>query len=162
MSGNNSIADCSLPTTETASHQVAIAILYQANRFLLQLRDDNPFIYWPGQWAFFGGHLEPGEVPARALRRELVEEIGYEPAIVTHFCSALIQESGILRHVFYAPLTVAIESLALNEGMDLELATVEEIHHGRLYSHQINEIRLIAPPHRQILLNFLQSGIKML
>lgn len=147
--------------TETVQHQVAIAILYQNNQFLLQLRDDNPQIYWPGQWAFFGGHLEVGEVPAEAMQRELLEEIGYVPPQVTHFNSGLTPENSILRHVFYAPLQAEIESLQLNEGMDLGLATIEDIEAGRLYSHQVGEIRSIAPPHRQILLDFLQSGIKM-
>lgn len=156
----DSVGD-SLPTAVSAGHQVSIAILYQENQFLLQLRDDNPDIYWPGQWAFFGGHLEPGERPEAAMQRELLEEIGYAPASVRHFCSALIEEAGILRHVFYAPLAVTIDSLELNEGMDLGLASVTHIHSGRLYSHRIGEIRSISPPHRQILLNFLQSGIKM-
>jgi len=148
-------------TPEVAQHQVAIAILYQKNQFLLQLRDDNPQIYWPGQWAFFGGHLEAGEVPSEAMQRELLEEIGYAPSRVTHFNSCFIPETGILRHVFYAPLQVEINSLELNEGMDLGLASPEDIDAGRLYSHRIGEIRSIASPHRQILLNFLQSGIKM-
>lgn len=155
------IGDNLQQTTEWAGHQVSIAILYQNNQFLLQLRDDNPNIYWPGQWAFFGGHLEPGEQPEVAMHRELMEEIGYTPSRVTHFCSSSIPETRILRHVFYAPLTVAIESLELNEGMDLGLASPADIHNGKLYSRRIGEIRLISPPHQQILLDFLQSGIKM-
>ena len=54
--------------------EVAIAILYQGDRFLLQLRDDIPTIAWPGHWAFFGGHLEPGESADVAVQRELMEE----------------------------------------------------------------------------------------
>ncbi|HEY9639014.1 MAG TPA: NUDIX domain-containing protein, partial [Coleofasciculaceae cyanobacterium] len=49
---------------------VAIAILYQNNRFLMQLRDENPEIAYPGCWAFFGGHIEPEEPPDIAIRRE--------------------------------------------------------------------------------------------
>ncbi|MEK6914066.1 MAG: NUDIX domain-containing protein [Nanoarchaeota archaeon] len=33
-----------------------------------------PF-YWPGNVAIFGGHLEPGENPVQALKREMKEEI---------------------------------------------------------------------------------------
>ena len=155
------IVNDSLQATGNIQHQVAIAILYQANKFLLQLRDDKPTIYWPGQWAFFGGHLEPGEFPEVAMRRELIEEIGYAPAAITHFNSCLVEETGILRHVFYAALIPDITSLELNEGMDLGLATPEDIHAGKLYSNRIGEIRPIASPHRQILLDFLQSSIKM-
>lgn len=155
------IVNNSSQATGSISPQVAIAILYQGNKFLLQLRDDKPTIYWPGQWAFFGGRLEPGELPDVAMRRELTEEIGHVPATVTHLNSCLVEETGILRHVFYAALLPDIQSLELNEGMDLGLATPEDIHAGKLYSHRIGEIRSIASPHRQILLDFLQSDIKM-
>jgi hypothetical protein len=40
--------------------QVAIAILYRQDQFLLQLRDNIPNIAYPGHWGFFGGHLDPG------------------------------------------------------------------------------------------------------
>lgn len=148
-----------LQVVESGHPQAAIAVLYQEDQFLLQLRDDNPEIRWPGQWAFFGGHVERQEFPDAAMRRELLEEIGHVPAAMTHFRSYL-GDTGFIRHVFYAPLTVAIESLQLNEGMDLGLATIADIHNGSLHSYRLSEIRPIAPPHRQILLDFLQSGIK--
>lgn len=58
-------------------HHVAIAILYRDNKFLMQLRDNIPTIVYPGYWAFFGGHIEPGETPEVAVRREVLEEINY-------------------------------------------------------------------------------------
>lgn len=33
----------------------------------------------PGEWAFAGGHIEDGETPEEAARRETQEETGYEP-----------------------------------------------------------------------------------
>ena len=33
----------------------------------------------PGEWAFAGGHIEAGETPEEAARRETQEETGYEP-----------------------------------------------------------------------------------
>ena len=48
---------------------VAMAIIYQNNKYLMQLRDDIPSIVYPGVWAFFGGHLEPGESPEAGLRK---------------------------------------------------------------------------------------------
>src|SRR4051812_4970585 len=43
--------------------RVAAVILYQGDRVLLQHRDDDPALRWPGRWAIFGGHVEDGETP---------------------------------------------------------------------------------------------------
>ena len=140
--------------------QVAVALLHQGDRFLLQLRDDNPKILYPGHWAFFGGHLEPDESPEAAIERELIEEIGYQPPVIHYFRAYTIDspDSQILRHVFYAPLLEEISTLALNEGMDLGLASLAEIQQGNLFSSRLQQKRPIGMPHRQILLDFLQTG----
>ena len=56
---------------------MAVAIIHQDGKYLMQLQDDIVGIAYPGVWGFFGGHLEPGELPEAGLRRELIEEIGY-------------------------------------------------------------------------------------
>jgi len=137
--------------------QVALAILYQDDRCLLQLRDDIPTIAHPGKWAFFGGHLDPGETPEVGLKRELVEEIGYTPPTVTLFHSYQRTDAPVDRHVFYAPLNVDMTALQLNEGMDMGLASYPEIQQGYCYSTHLQEHRPIAFPHQQILLEFYQS-----
>lgn len=133
---------------------VAVAILHQGDRFLMQLRDDIPTIAYPGYWGFFGGHIEPGETPEQALKRELQEEIGYtftgKP--VKFGC---YNEPQVIRHVFAVPLMVACEDLVLTEGWDLKLLTPQEIECGSCYSAQANQVREIGPRHRQILLDFL-------
>lgn len=139
----------------------AIAILYRDNQFLLQLRDDLPQIRYPGHWAFFGGHVEAGETPEVAVQRELQEEIGYTPPQVRYFRSDLTDRK-IIRHVFYGPLLIAPEKLELNEGQDLGLSTIEEVQQGYRYSVRLKENRPLAKPHRQILLDFLQTGIAMI
>jgi 8-oxo-dGTP pyrophosphatase MutT (NUDIX family) len=54
----------------------AAAILVDADgRYLLQLRDDVPHIWYPGHWGAFGGSVEAGEDALAALRRELAEEL---------------------------------------------------------------------------------------
>jgi 8-oxo-dGTP pyrophosphatase MutT (NUDIX family) len=145
------------PLTHEARPAVAIAILYQNHQFLMQLRDNNPKIIYPGYWAFFGGHLEPDETPEDAVVRELLEEIGYAPPRITLFES--VADADVIRHVFHAPLTVPVEQLTLNEGWDLGLFSVEDIQRGDRYSQQARQVRPLGKPHQQILLEFLKRGL---
>lgn len=137
-----------------ARPEVAIAILYQGDRFLLQLRDDIPTIAWPGHWAFFGGHLEPGESPDEAMYRELEEEIGYAAPQLALF--QRLDDTGVVRHVYCGPLVVPVESLVLTEGLDLGLWSVDDIYRGKRFSTRANEERPLGRPHQQILLSFLE------
>lgn len=137
-------------------HHVAIAILYHQDQFLLQLRDNIPGIAYPGYWGLFGGHIELGETPANAMHRELLEEISYVPPTLIEFDS--YPGPQVVRHVYHAPLTVPVQDLVLREGWDLGLWTPAEIRQGKRYSEQADQIRLLAYPHQQILLNFLKSA----
>jgi 8-oxo-dGTP diphosphatase len=142
-----------------ATVEVAIAILYQDNQFLLQLRDDNPAILYPGYWAFCGGHLEPGEDADTAIRRELLEEIAHVPAGLTLFerSTTTGPEKTIIRNFYQAALEVPVSSLAVNEGQELGLASLEEIQRGDRYSQVLRETRPIGPPHQAMLLKFIAA-----
>ena len=54
---------------------VAAILVTADGRYLLQLRDDIPGIWYPGHWGMFGGSVDAGEDEIEALRRELREEI---------------------------------------------------------------------------------------
>lgn len=136
---------------------VAIAILYSSGKFLLQLRDDIPGIIYPGCWGLFGGHLEPGETPAFALERELLEEIGYVPPMLSEF--GCYSDSKVVRYVYHAPLTVELNQLVLGEGWDMGLLTSEQILQGSSYSVKANQVRPLAPPPQRILLDFISRGV---
>ncbi|MBD2096095.1 NUDIX hydrolase [Trichocoleus sp. FACHB-591] len=140
-------------TVNDARRAVAIAILHRDNQFLLQLRDDIPGIPYPGYWAFFGGHLEPGETPEEAIQRELLEEIGHQPPALTKF--GIYADDKVVRHVFQGPLTVGIEALVLGEGWDFGFFTIEDIQRGDRYSEIAQQVRPLGPPHQKILLDFL-------
>lgn len=135
--------------------QVAIAILHQNDQFLMQLRDNIPTILYPGYWALFGGHIEPGETPEIAVKREILEEIGYDFPKFTPFAS--YWDEKVLRHVFHAPLLVGLEQLVLNEGWDMGLLTSKDIRQGNCYSKNAGEIRPLGPMHQRIMLDFIDS-----
>ena len=148
---------------EMPSKQVALAILYQENSFLMQLRDEKPEIIHPGCWGFFGGHLEPDEPPVVAMQRELLEEIGYAPPTLTPFLTYtedLPEGIRLTRHLFHAPLLVGVDTLQLNEGCDLGLVTIEEIQQGHRYSDRMGKPYPLGKPHQQILLKFIASGLR--
>ena len=138
---------------------VAMAIIYQQGKFLMQLRDDIPSILYPGVWGLFGGHLETGESPEIGLKRELLEEINYSVDTPKKFgCYA---DTKIIRHVFHLPLLVGIEALELNEGWDLGLVTPEDIHRGYCYSERAGEEKQLGAIHRNILLDFVNSKLSV-
>jgi 8-oxo-dGTP diphosphatase len=57
----------------------AVALIVDAaGRYLVQLRDAKPSIFFPDHWGCFGGALEPGETNEACLARELGEEIALD------------------------------------------------------------------------------------
>jgi 8-oxo-dGTP pyrophosphatase MutT (NUDIX family) len=64
---------------------VAAIIMQDDGRYLLLHRDDVPNIWYPGHWGCFGGALDEGEAPLDALRRELREELEWEPREARYF-----------------------------------------------------------------------------
>lgn len=136
--------------------KIAIAILQQGDKFLMQLRDNIPSIVNPGIWGFFGGHLEPGETPEIALRREIIEEIGYTlPEKVSQF--GIYEDEKAIRYVFHAFLEVSIDKLVLNEGWDMGLISLAEIRQGKAYSAIAQQERPLGSLHQKVLLEFTQN-----
>lgn len=136
---------------------VAMAMLHRNGCFLMQLRDDFEHIVHPGCWAFFGGHIEPGEDILLGLKRELQEEIGYVPRSLSLFQQN--EDKHKRRHYYHGSLSVPLSELQLNEGQDLALCSPEEILKGEKYSERLGEIRLLGKPHQQMLLALIESGL---
>jgi 8-oxo-dGTP diphosphatase len=145
------------PETDFVGPQtaVAVAILHQGDHLLLQLRDNIPTIVYPGTWALFGGHVEPGEHPNQAVARELLEEINYTLPQVQRF--GIYVDEKVVRYVYQAPLLVDIKDLTLNEGWDIGLLTAADIRRGSQFSAQAQAAKPIGIPHQTILLDFLQG-----
>ncbi|MCW9682457.1 NUDIX hydrolase [Dolichospermum planctonicum UHCC 0167] len=134
---------------------VAVAILYRENKFLMQLRDNIPNIMAPGCWALFGGHIEPGETPEIAVQREVMEEIGYELTAFSQF--GIYSDQKAVRYVFQAPLLVPLDQLVLSEGWDLDLLTAEDIQQGEYFSQKAGEVRPLATLPQKIMLDFIKT-----
>ncbi|MGB5711859.1 MAG: NUDIX domain-containing protein [Waterburya sp.] len=144
---------------QTQLISVAVAIIHQEGKYLMQLRDDIPNIAYPGVWGFFGGHIEPEEEPEAALKRELIEEINYRVKQLTIFrCDCL---GKYIRHLYSCPLTVPVEELELKEGWDLKLLTPAEIRQGFAYSHKAIADKPLGEIHRKIMLDFITSKVKL-
>ncbi|MBI5014231.1 MAG: A/G-specific adenine glycosylase [Deltaproteobacteria bacterium] len=60
-------------------HDVALGIVFDRDRVLIDQRPYGGLL--GGLWEFPGGKVEPGESPARAVVRELREELGLEVAV---------------------------------------------------------------------------------
>lgn len=122
--------------------EVALAMLEREGRWLMQLRDEISSIVAPGCWGLFGGHLDPGETPEQALRRELLEEISWQPLAVE-----LVMVHHIHRrtaHVYQGELSVPLEQLQLLEGQDLGLVSPEELLSGSIWSTKLAAHRPLA------------------
>jgi 8-oxo-dGTP diphosphatase len=64
-------------TMAVPEHRVVAAVLRRGDRVLLCHRC--PARQWyPNVWDFPGGHVDDGERPEQALRRELIEELGVD------------------------------------------------------------------------------------
>jgi 8-oxo-dGTP pyrophosphatase MutT (NUDIX family) len=122
--------------------QVAGVILHREGKVLLQHRDDRPDIVWPGAWAIFGGHVEPGEEPETAARREMEEELGLRLEgplpLVYHGV-----RDGRERFFYAAELPVPVGTLVLMEGQGMALLARKEL-----------EAYPVVPIHREILEQF--------
>lgn len=122
--------------------EVALAMLQREGRWLMQLRDDIPGIVAPGCWGLFGGHLDPGETPEQAVRRELLEEINWQPELLHYAMEHRIHRRTA--HVFRADLSVPLERLTLLEGQDMALVTRQELLTGSIWSDRLGGARPLA------------------
>ncbi len=108
--------------------RVSKAIITRANEFLFQLRDDSPEISYANQWSFFGGEIESGESPWKALQRELLEELGWHPENGTYLYQWENPEhQGNSVHFFVVPFPGAPARLVLGEGQDLRWFTLKQL-----------------------------------
>ena len=95
---------------------VLTGILKDKDLFLIVKRSDDDTMY-PGAWEFPGGHLEVGETLKEGLKRELMEEIGYnedfEP-IITHYYDEVKEKNNKLIHNLEIDFIINVKKDNLN------------------------------------------------
>jgi 8-oxo-dGTP pyrophosphatase MutT (NUDIX family) len=122
-------------TTLRPAHAVAALLQLSDGRYLMQLRDSNPNIFYPDHWGCFGGAVDPGEAPAVALVRELREElmVTLTPADVARFTEFTFDfgfaGDGIRLRTYYSVTLpqAGLDGLVLGEGADLGAFEAERL-----------------------------------
>jgi 8-oxo-dGTP pyrophosphatase MutT (NUDIX family) len=113
-------------------HSVAALLVLNDGRYIMQLRDDLPSIWYPGHWGLFGGGVDEGEEEVAALRRELREELEFELREARPFATINydLQPIGLdcyFRRYYEVPVTITEwNRVVLHEGSDVRALTGDE------------------------------------
>lgn len=124
------------PSGRLRPSNAAVALIVdEAGRYLVQLRDPKPTIFFPDHWGCFGGALEPGEDDIACLARELAEELTLDiaPLPVSHFTTFTFDVAfaglGTVYRAFWEVRMPAarLADLTLGEGSDMRFFTGPEL-----------------------------------
>jgi 8-oxo-dGTP pyrophosphatase MutT (NUDIX family) len=133
-----------------------VILVDREGRVLLQLRDDDPKIMFPGHWGITGGAGNPGETPEEIARREVEEETGLrleriEPFRAYYFPAP--QPAGRGRkstdyelYLYHAPCETPADEMICGEGRALRFFAPHEL-----------PVLDIAYNHRDVLTDFFAS-----
>jgi 8-oxo-dGTP pyrophosphatase MutT (NUDIX family) len=138
-----------------------IILVDPQGRVLLQLRDDDPRIMFPGYWGITGGAGNPGETPEQIACREVEEETGLRVERFDAFKAYYFNEERIGAgkrrpasrasadyelYLFHAPCAAPVEEMVCGEGRALRFFAPHEL-----------PLIDIAYNHRDVLTEFFAS-----
>lgn len=118
-----------------------IILVDRDGRVLMQLRDDDPKIMYPGHWGIIGGAGRAGESPEQAARREALEETGLAVGHMEPFKAYYFQETGTKGargtsarskadyevYAYHAPCETPVEEMICGEGQALRFLSPDEV-----------------------------------
>ena len=136
--------------------EISQAFIAIDNRFLMQLRDFKPSIVFPGHWGFFAGHWETGETAEKAMKRELQEELCWQPRNLS-FLGSLIVEGNRRIHAHQCQLDIKLQTLDLQEGQEIGAFTMEEITRNSLFSQKWKQHFPISPISAKVFQHFMRE-----
>ena len=105
-------------------------------RYLMQLRDQRPDIWYPGCWGCFGGALDGREDPLEGLKRELREELELRVSEARQvarmdFDFGPVGLGKAFRVYYLVEIDVAtVPKLALHEGRRMEPLSYSQLLSG--------------------------------
>ena len=114
---------------------VYLFILYTSTgKILLQNRSQDA-ARLPNHWAFFGGGIEQGESPRRALEREILDELSYQVQTPYFLIAQTIREAEDenTKHVFVEKYQN--QPLQLGEGQTMGWFSPDETHGLKMIDH---------------------------
>ena len=112
---------------------VAALLVLDDGRYLMQLRDAIPNIFYPCHWGCFGGAVNEGESPRAAIEREVQEELEYslvDPTELTRFDFDFSKFGypPVYRIYFVARIREsALQKITLHEGAAVEALSGEDL-----------------------------------
>ena len=110
---------------ETNAQGVSAILINAQGQVLLQQRDDNPAIRYPGHWSLFGGTIEDGESPETAVAREVKEEIDFEMRNFGLFREFV--QNNKREFAFAGELSARLDELTLSEGQGMKFFSPSQL-----------------------------------
>lgn len=112
---------------------IAALLMLDDGRYIMQLRDPKPEIFYPDHWGCFGGAVDAGEVPEQTLRRELQEELEFCPTEAQEFTRfdfdfRPLGQGRVYRIYYEVPVSAeSFSRFVLHEGTQVRAFSVAEI-----------------------------------
>jgi len=117
-------------SNDTMQKIAAIILENDSGEFLLALRDNKSWIPFPNHWDLIGGHVEEGETPEEAVKREYIEELGLELKEFEFYKEFECLNGDAfenIKFIYTGKINIPVEEITLLEGQYVRYFTKEEI-----------------------------------